>query len=76
MIKGKGRHAVVFECLDSNRHKYAMKLFKEDSLHKVDKEIEALKHLRGGPNIIEFIDAVQGDKVEFAHWIAVRNNTD
>lgn len=41
-----------------------MKLFKEDSLKKVDKEIEALKQLRGGPNIIELIDAVQGDRVE------------
>jgi serine/threonine protein kinase len=40
-----------------------MKLFKEDSIKKVEKEIEALKHLRGGPNIIEFIDAVQGDSV-------------
>ncbi|KAM6511667.1 hypothetical protein FALCPG4_016668 [Fusarium falciforme] len=39
-----------------------MKLFKEDSLKKVDKEIEALKQLRGGPNIIELIDAVQGDR--------------
>ncbi|KAJ4312722.1 hypothetical protein N0V84_009784 [Fusarium piperis] len=39
-----------------------MKLFKDDSLKKVEKEIEALRHLRGGPNIIEFIDAVQGDK--------------
>lgn len=41
-----------------------MKLFKEDSIKKVEKEIEALKHLRGGTNIIEFIDAVQGDRVE------------
>lgn len=41
-----------------------MKLFKEDSIKKVKKEIEALKRLRGGPNIIEFIDAVQGDRVE------------
>ncbi|RSM01596.1 hypothetical protein CEP52_008507 [Fusarium oligoseptatum] len=59
---GKGRHAIVFECLDSNKRKFAMKLFKEGSQGKVEKEIEALKHLRGGPNIIEFIDAVQGDR--------------
>ncbi|KAF4463152.1 CMGC CK2 kinase [Fusarium albosuccineum] len=55
---GRGRHAIVFECRDSSDCKYAIKLFKQDSLRRVDREIEILRHLRGGPNIICFMDSV------------------
>jgi casein kinase II subunit alpha len=40
-----------------------MKLYKQDSRDRINREIEVLRHLRSGPNIIEFIDAVQVEEV-------------
>ncbi|KAJ3536675.1 hypothetical protein NM208_g555 [Fusarium decemcellulare] len=66
---GRGRHAIVFECRDSSDCKYAIKLFKQDSLRRVDREIEILRHLRGGPNIICFMDSNTniGVVLEYVH---------
>ncbi|KAF4454422.1 putative protein kinase ck2 catalytic subunit ck2 alpha-3 [Fusarium austroafricanum] len=57
---GRGRHAIVFECHGPTGRIYALKTFKQDSRSRITREIEVLQHLKGGPNIIDIIDAVQG----------------
>ncbi|KAH7153468.1 kinase-like domain-containing protein [Dactylonectria macrodidyma] len=57
---GRGRHAAVFECRDSEGRRFAVKLFRDRSQEEIEHEIEILKYLRGGPNIIAFIDSVHG----------------
>lgn len=60
---GIGRHAIVFECRGPRERIYAMKLYKQDSRDRINREIEVLRHLRSGPNIVQLIDVVQGDEV-------------
>ncbi|KAH7120262.1 kinase-like domain-containing protein [Dactylonectria estremocensis] len=57
---GRGRYSTVFECRDSDGQRFAVKLFRDRSQENIEHEIGILKHLRGGPNIIAFIDSVQG----------------
>ncbi|KAG5756510.1 hypothetical protein H9Q72_008484 [Fusarium xylarioides] len=59
---GRGRHAIVFECRDPSGRIYAMKLFKQDSRDRIRRELEIFQYLANGPNIIKFIDAVQGEE--------------
>nr|RBQ96009.1 hypothetical protein FVER53263_08574 [Fusarium verticillioides] len=60
---GRGRHAIVFECHDPSGCIYAMKLFKRDSrARRIRRELEILQYLGNGPNIIKFVDAVQGEE--------------
>ncbi|KAF5707051.1 CMGC CK2 kinase [Fusarium globosum] len=59
---GRGRHAIVFECRDPSGRIYAMKLFKQDSRDRIRRELEIFQYLENGPNIIKFIDAVQGEE--------------
>ncbi|KAG9496192.1 hypothetical protein J7337_012773 [Fusarium musae] len=64
---GRGRHAIVFECRDPSGCIYAMKLFKRDSrARRIRRELEILQYLGNGPNIIKFIDAVQGEEVRIS----------
>ncbi|KAH6951476.1 kinase-like domain-containing protein [Fusarium avenaceum] len=59
---GRGRHAIVFECHGPRERIYAMKLYKQDSRDRINREIEVLRHLRSGPNTVQLIDIVQGDE--------------
>ncbi|KAF9774456.1 hypothetical protein IL306_007534 [Fusarium sp. DS 682] len=45
-----------------------MKLFKQHSRDRISREIEILQHLRTGPNIIQLIDAVQGEELRLIGW--------
>lgn len=63
---GRGRHAIVFECRDPSGRIYAMKLFKQDSRDRIRRELEIFQYLENGPNIIKFIDAVQGEEVRIS----------
>ncbi|OBS24581.1 hypothetical protein FPOA_05123 [Fusarium poae] len=59
---GRGRHAIVVECRSRNSQVYAMKLFKDDSRDRIAREIEILRYLRSGPNMIQIVDVVQGEE--------------
>jgi casein kinase II subunit alpha len=69
---GRGRHAIVFECHDPRERVYAMKLYKQESRNRINREIEVLQHLRLGPNIVQLIDIVQGHEVCPPHLLRVK----
>jgi casein kinase II subunit alpha len=56
---------MVFEAMDVLHHRQcALKVFKpEKKQKKIEREIQALKHLAGGPNIISLFDVVEDIEV-------------
>ncbi|KAH6888715.1 kinase-like domain-containing protein [Thelonectria olida] len=58
---GKGKYALVFEAMDVlHRRQCALKVFKPEKKQKrIEREVQILKHLAGGPNIISLFDVVE-----------------
>ncbi len=62
---GKGKYGEVYESHDlRNRSKCVIKIMRPVKEHRLRREIKILRHVRGGPNVVQLLEVLRDDETK------------